>query len=179
MPFRARLDPMGLSRLTFRVWPLDLDLNGHMTNSRYLALMDLGRLDLVGRSSLRSPVIRFRWRPVVGSSAIRFRRGLKPFRRFELHTHVVGWDEKWIFLEQRFVQRGELVAVGLVKACFRRSGGGIPTREVTEACGLEGPSPVLPEYVHYWMASEAALRSPIGSKKAEREGLVEPAGWRD
>ncbi|HBU98209.1 MAG TPA: thioesterase, partial [Thalassospira lucentensis] len=40
---RSRLDPLDPSVLHFRAWPFDLDINVHMTNSRYFALMDLGR----------------------------------------------------------------------------------------------------------------------------------------
>lgn len=34
--------PEGVSIVTFRVWPHDLDLSVHMNNGRYLTLMDLG-----------------------------------------------------------------------------------------------------------------------------------------
>jgi hypothetical protein len=41
--WRRKLDPRhDVSRLTFRVLPTDLDLNGHMNNGRYLTIMDLG-----------------------------------------------------------------------------------------------------------------------------------------
>ncbi|HEV2566447.1 MAG TPA: hypothetical protein VGU19_15340 [Microvirga sp.] len=51
--FRARLDPVrDVSRLTFRVWPHDLDTSLHMNNGRYWTLMDLGRTDMMIRSGL-------------------------------------------------------------------------------------------------------------------------------
>jgi hypothetical protein len=37
--FRARIaPPFGVSRLSFRVWPHDLDTNLHMNNGRYLTI---------------------------------------------------------------------------------------------------------------------------------------------
>ena len=39
--------PDGMSVLRFRAWPTDLDPSLHVNNGRYLALMDLGRLDLM------------------------------------------------------------------------------------------------------------------------------------
>lgn len=44
--------PQDVSKVWFRVWPHDLDPSIHMNNGRYLALMDLGRLDLLIRSGL-------------------------------------------------------------------------------------------------------------------------------
>ena len=42
--FRSRLGIWDTSHVTFRVNPLDLDLQRHMNNGRYLSLMDLGRM---------------------------------------------------------------------------------------------------------------------------------------
>ena len=51
--FRPKLDPVrDVSRLTFRVWPHDLDTSLHMNNGRYWTLMDLGRTDIMIRSGL-------------------------------------------------------------------------------------------------------------------------------
>ena len=38
-----RLDPLGRSIVSFRVWPNDLDINIHMNNGRYLTIMDIVR----------------------------------------------------------------------------------------------------------------------------------------
>ena len=108
--------PLGIldeSVVTFRVWPTDLDLNGHMNNGRYLTLMDLGRIDLMARSGLARVALRRGWRPVVGSATIRFHRALKLFHRYELKTRVVGWDAKWFYIEQRFEREGAVAAFGL------------------------------------------------------------------
>ena len=40
-----------ISKLTFRVWPTDLDLSLHMNNGRYLTIMDIGRLDFMVRGT--------------------------------------------------------------------------------------------------------------------------------
>ena len=38
------------SQLRFTVFPTDCDLNLHLTNSRYLSFMDLGRTHLLGQT---------------------------------------------------------------------------------------------------------------------------------
>jgi len=86
-------DPIGFfdsSTLTFRVLPNDLDLNMHMTNSRYLSIMDLGRVDLVSRTKMGKSFLTGRWQAMLGAAHIRFRRGLSLFEQYQLITQVSG-----------------------------------------------------------------------------------------
>jgi acyl-CoA thioesterase FadM len=128
-------------RLSFRTWPHDLDLNFHMNNGRYLTLMDLGRLQLIVRLGLLGPVLRRHWMPVVGGIQIRFRRSLAPFQAFELGTRIVSWDEKWIYIEQKFYSEGTLIAQAYVKGLIRAREGNVPSATLLAAAGLAGEPP--------------------------------------
>jgi acyl-CoA thioesterase FadM len=141
--FRKKTGMLDESAVSFRVWPGDLDINLHMNNGRYLALMDLGRLDLIIRMGLLGALIRRRWRPMVGSEFIRFRRGLRPFQRFTLRTRIVTWDEKWVFIRQSFEVEGRAVALGVIKGLFRSPSGNVPSRWLVEAVspGTAPPDP--------------------------------------
>lgn len=141
--------------------PTDLDANLHMNNGRYLSIMDLGRLDLTVRNGLLRATLGRGWRPVVGSIVIRYRRSLDPLQRYDLRTRAVCWDEKWIYLEQRFERDGELAAIGLVKALFIGKGGTVPTRDVFATVGFAGDSPPMPEAIELWRRSEASLSGGI------------------
>src|SRR5688572_12878705 len=83
---RPRLGLADESTIRFRVWPNDLDLNGHLTNSRYFALMDAARYDMVIRMGIWGTWRRHGWAPVVASQRIRFRRSLRPGAVYELRT---------------------------------------------------------------------------------------------
>jgi acyl-CoA thioesterase FadM len=136
--------------LRFRTWPHDLDLNFHMNNGRYLTLMDLGRVQLMLRLGFGGKILRSGWMPVIGSVHMRYRRSLAPFRAFELRTRILAWDEKWFYLEQRFFDREDLLATGLVKGLFRRKGGTVPTAELLAGLpGGEGPSGPIPEVFRF------------------------------
>lgn len=155
--FRPPLKPLEESILTLRVWPTDLDINAHMNNGRYLTVMDLGRFDLIARTPLAKIMIRSRWRPLVASAMIRYFRSLAPFQKYTLRTRVVGWDEKWFFIEQRF-ERGEtLIAVGFVKVLFRDRSGNVPTGRVLSLAEVDLPSPELPAAVKGWQEAEKSL----------------------
>jgi acyl-CoA thioesterase FadM len=158
--FRPRLHVLDESVLTLRVWPTDLDLNGHMNNGRYLTVMDLGRFDLIIRTGLGRVVARRRWSPLVASATIRFRKSLRPFARYQLRSRIVCWDEKWFFLEQRFERVGELVATGLVKGLFRGACGSVPSADVLDALSLAVPSPAMPTFIRLWREAEVELVEP-------------------
>lgn len=130
---RARL--ADVLELHFRVWPNDLDFNLHMNNGRYLTLMDLGRMQFILRTGLMGFVVRERWMPMVGAAHFRFRRSLAPFQKFTLESRLLSWDEKWVYFEQRFVSRGELVGIGHVKGLIRDRNGNIPTQRLLELMG--------------------------------------------
>lgn len=158
--FGRRIGVLEPSTIRFRVWPNDLDVNMHMNNGRYLTVMDLGRLDLMVRTGLARTALQRRWMPVLGGATIRFRRSLGPFQRFRLHSRLLGWDDKWLFIEQGFeTDDGEAAAQALVKAAIVRGGRTVPTAELLAALGVDRASPPLPAYVVDWLAADASLRA--------------------
>lgn len=152
-----RIDISGESRLYFRVWPNDLDTNLHMNNGRYLTLMDLGRFDFVARCGLGIPTLRRRWFPVLGSLSIRFRRSLRPWQPFELRTRLLGWDTRWIFMEQDLHSEGQLVARALLKGVFLHKGQPVANEKVLALGGFRRESPELPDHVKRICEGEEAM----------------------
>jgi len=159
--FRLQLDIMQTSKLPFNVWPTDLDLNLHMNNGRYLALMDLGRFELMLRTGLFKKGLTRRWMPVVADIKIRYWRSLKPFQRAELSTRLVGWDSRWFYLEQRFEQDGHLMARALVKAAFVKAGQTLPTADVLAVMNTEIAMPPLPDEFQKGWVTRLSTRSLI------------------
>lgn len=154
---KSDLEPFDAGRLQLRVLPTDLDPNWHVNNGRYLTLMDLGRIDLVIRIGLLRPVFRHRWMPVLGGAIIRFQRPLALWQRCTLVTRFLGWDEKWMYFEQRFESAGKLCAVAFVRALFRGREGSVPSETFLRASGIAIASPPLPDAVLRWREADAAL----------------------
>lgn len=157
--FRPKIGFFNASVVTFRVLPNDLDLNLHMTNSRYLSVMDLGRVDLLIRSGLSKHLLHEKWQAVLGSAHIRFRRSLKPFQKYQLKTQLISMDDKWFYIEQRFESDGQLIAYGLVKAVFVGKKGSIPVRQVIDICKLDHPIPSMKESITLWNQMEESIKS--------------------
>jgi len=154
--FVKRVAWNAVTHTSFRVWPLDLDVNLHMTNSRYLALMDLGRTNLIFQTGLTKLLWRDKLSPVIAGSMVRFRTPLRLFQRITLSTQVLGFDEKWMFIEHRLEHRGHLVCQAIVKGCFLGKHGVVAPEAIAREIGHQGPSPQLPDWIATWLAAEQA-----------------------
>ncbi|HXV22896.1 MAG TPA: acyl-CoA thioesterase [Alphaproteobacteria bacterium] len=177
--FGPRLDMLAPSELVLRVWPTDLDLNLHMNNGRYFTVMDLGRIDLMIRTGVAAWMWRRKWTPVVGSETIRFKRALKPFQRYRLKTRVLCWDERWVFLEQRFeTMSGELAALGIVKAVLTAERRTMRPKEALKIMSMLRRSPPMSPAIKAWALAEEWMAEPRGAGpliEVESEEAVEPA----
>ena len=73
----------------------------------------------------------------------------------------MGYDEKAIYVEQRFVRPGpdgtpEIYAQGFIRARFLRKGGGtVPVSELIEVFGTPPADDELPEWIERWGADVA------------------------
>lgn len=154
--------PSGTARLSFRVWPHDLDMSLHMNNGRYWTLMDLGRIDLVLRSGLLRAVLRNGWTPVASAGTIRFRRELRLFEAFEIETKLVFWDDTRFVIEQRLVKRrnGAISSTALVLAGLydRKQKCFVPVRTLLELSGFDIESPAMTADVEAFLKAEDALK---------------------
>lgn len=153
------------NRLRLRVLPNDLDINMHMNNGRYFTIMDLGRFDLVLRTGLMRLMMREKSVPILGSAKIRFRLPLMPFEPYDLTTRIIGWDDKWAYIEQKFIvvrgeKSGAVAAIAILKGSFysSKTKTTVPTKDLLHMIGHDEPSPALPDYVIKWQDAEDSLR---------------------
>ena len=141
---KTRTSIMDVHTQWFRVLPNDLDTNLHMNNGRYLTIMDIGRTDALIRSGLIKKVFSEKWMPVIAAVSMIYRRSLTPFEKYRLETHLIGWDERWIYMEQTFIRKnGDIAARGYVKATFLKNGQRVPSVDIAAAANFTGASPVL------------------------------------
>lgn len=161
---RKRIDPLGISTINSRVWPLDLDANLHMNNGRYLSIMDLGRLDLMVRIGVVGDVLKNKWMPVLSAATIRYRLPLNPFQKFRLESKIAWWDDKWFYMEQRFIivggDKNEVVAaIAFVKGSLydRKTRKTVPSQNLVALMGMID-TPNKPNYIDAWQISEHAMR---------------------
>jgi acyl-CoA thioesterase FadM len=146
-----------VGRITMRVLPNDLDLLRHVNNGIYLSLMDLGRMDLMLRSGQWQELGRRGWYPVAAAVTVSYRRSLRLWQKYVLETKVIGFDDKAMYLEQRFVRHNEVYVVGIMRGRFlKKSGGTVSVAELGELAGIDPSSMPIPEWMAAW-ATDSAL----------------------
>jgi len=133
--------------LSLRVWPNDVDFNFHLNNARFLSVMDYGRIHLLARVGLLTPILKARWAPVVGAVWITYRRSLPLWARYRLTTHLVCWDERWFYMEQNFTGAEGLAAVGWVKGALVDKRGVVAPQRIMDLIQPGILSPPLPEAI--------------------------------
>ena len=134
------------SVLNLRVLPNDIDVS-KISNDRFLALMDLGRMDIAFRSGLLKSMFKNKWVPLATFNTIRFRYPLKAFQKYQLRTKIVWWDDKTGYFKQVFERKGRVVATGYVCATFLGSNGPIAPDDILAEIGQSSARPGEPEIV--------------------------------
>ena len=109
-----------------RVRLCDLDFNMHVNNSCYALEADFSRFRwyLLFYSNGASPEGFARLAIAVGHVSTVFYKEMRWLLSFRTETRCIGFDEKWLFLETRFVSdRTGLHAVTTARICFKEKRG--------------------------------------------------------
>ncbi|KAJ0165334.1 Uncharacterized protein CTA2_11596 [Colletotrichum tanaceti] len=94
-----------------RVSLLESDYNLHKSNSTYFSDLDVGRTDLL--AALRAEAARgglYREHKggvmvlLAGTSCV-FKKEIKPGAAFDMHSRILTWDKKWLYVVTHFVER--------------------------------------------------------------------------
>jgi len=159
---RPRIALHDVARMNGRVWPSDLDELGHVNNGVYLSMLDHPRLDLLQRSGVWGPMKRAGIYAVVASQTVTYRKSMRLGQKFVIESRIIGYDDRAVYLDQRFVVDGEIYARAYVKGRFiRRTGGVVSTVEVGALTGIDVAAHPVPEWMADW-ARHVALPSTRG-----------------
>lgn len=163
---------LGPAETRVRVYPNDLDVFLHVNNGVYFTYADLGRIDLLLRADAFNRLRKRGWYPVIANETMRIRRSLLLGQQFLIITRVLGWTEKAIYLEQEFRRGEELIAKAMIDCRFlKRSGGLVSHDELRELLGIDQPSPVFPEHLALWIASNKASSALATAGSAPQSNL--------
>lgn len=140
---------------TLRVWPGDLDVNGHMNNGRYLTIIDLMLVEYFVRSGFARVMLNAGWRPMSGGAVITYRKGLQPGQRYRLRFTLAGADAVWNFMRFEFMRLdGTLCAAGYMKGAAVSRQGLVPNADSYGRLGIAFQPAPLPSAVLNWLSAE-------------------------
>ena len=148
--------PIGADHVTtIFVWPWDMDVFLELNNGRALTLFDLGRFGLFRRMGVLSALKRNGWYGTVAGTAIRYRRRITVFQKLELRTRIVGWDDRFTYIEQSFCRGDDCAVHAIIRTAITSGRGIVPSSEVARAFGLPEESPDMPDWIRRWSEAEA------------------------
>jgi acyl-CoA thioesterase FadM len=161
-----RLGPLEAHISHHRIWPQDLDPWRELNNGRTLTLFDLGRIPMARRMGLDRVLAQQGWGLTVAGNSTRYRRRVTLFQRLRQVSRVIGWDDRFIYIEQSFwrddLRAGGGKAMGgsectahiLLRTAITAKGGIVPPAQMVAALGADMPSPPLPDWVQAWIAAD-------------------------
>lgn len=155
-----KMELFDLHRMSLRCLPWDMDMFMEMNNGRILTLYDLGRFAMSERVGLFKVLKSEGWGLVVAGSTIRYRARITAFQRFEMRTRLLGWDDKFFYIEQGMWRGDTCCNHGLLRTGVTEKGRLAPTSKVAEAMGLDATSPTLPPWASAWIEGDTVRSWP-------------------
>lgn len=145
---------------THMCWPWDLDPWIELNNGRTLTLFDLGRLPLAHRTGLIPVLKQQGWGITVAGNSTRYRRRIRAFDRFTMVSRMVGWDDRFVYMDQSMWRRGECCNQVMIRSAITSAQGIVPPARLAQALGHSGISPELPGWVAAWIEADATRPWP-------------------
>jgi len=155
-----RLPILGTHVSHHRCWPQDIDPWMELNNGRTLTLYDLGRLPLGARTGLHKVLKAKGWGMTVAGNSLRYRRRVRMFDRVEMRSRCIGWDHRFIYMDQSMWKEGNCTSHMLIRSAVTSKAGIVPPAELLKALGATLESPPLPDWVQGWIAADATRPWP-------------------
>ncbi|XP_039749063.1 protein THEM6-like [Pararge aegeria] len=131
----------------------------HMNNARYVRELDFARFHFYDRTGIYANIKAVDGHVLQGASSIRYRRTIPIFTAYKVETKLVYWDDKSLFIEQKFVTFD-----GFVRAIILSRQNLINVDAATLLKNIPGAEvkPECPEEIKHWLEaieiSSARLR---------------------
>ncbi len=142
------------SVLPMRVCLADIDPFMELNNGRHLTMMDFGRFDLAIRSGLIKVVKQKKWGLAVAGASVRYRHRLKFWQKYDLHSQIVGFDDKWFYFHQKTIRDNKIHSAALIRTAVTSNKGIVKTSDVLMAMGYKEIEYNVPDWVLAWAEAD-------------------------
>ena len=130
-----------------------------MNNARYLRELDFARFHYYGLTGIYESIRKHGGGAVQGASSVRYRRTIPIFNPYKIETELVWWDDKAIYIEQKFVTLDGFVrAIAISKQCITK----VNVMDLMKEFNVQRPE--QPEELKIWLESIEA-----SSKKLRKD----------
>lgn len=140
----------------------DLDLVfKHMNNARFVRDLDFARFHFYDRSGLYDEMVKRKSDALQAATNIRYRRVIPIFTFYKIVTQVIYWDEKSIYVEQKFITNdGFIRAIVLSKQTMVKTN----VEDVMKSLNA-GPKPEIPRDLDLWLQSMEVSSEKLRAKQ--------------
>lgn len=151
--------PMGLfdTHVSHHIcWPWDIDPWMELNNGRTLTLFDLGRMPFSTRTGMFRAMRANGWGMAVAGNSTRYRRRVRMFHRFSTETRLLGWDRRFLYVEQSMWRKGQALNHILIRLAATDENGILPPEKLIAAMGYPGREcPEMPRWVRAWIDADS------------------------
>lgn len=151
---------LGTHVSTHRCWPWDIDPWMELNNGRTLTIFDLGRIPLGIRTGLKRVLLANGWGLTVAGNTVRYRRRVRAFDKVTIHSRCIGWDHRFLYLEQSMWKGDDCTTHMIVRSATTSKEGIVSPERVLTALGHPTESPPLPDFVRNWIEAESGRPWP-------------------
>ena len=135
-------------------WPWDTDMFGELNNGRILTLFELGRWQSTMRIGLARPFLTGKNTLAVAGVSVRYRKRIPIFQKYRMQTQVIGYGERFFYVDQTMWQGDTCMNQMLLRAAIRDKTGTVPPGEFLKKMGMPVEQPGLPDWVKAWMEAD-------------------------
>lgn len=156
--FPRRRAVLEADRVSYRVWPSDVDRNAHMNNAKFIRVANYARRAFWASCGVWRAALARKANLIVTATSVRYRRELRLFAKYDVVSALKYWDDACFYTEHRFEKQNFVHAV---MYCKYRVVGASPS-ELLRAVNCDATPPDLPPdlaaFLEYDRRSSAALR---------------------
>lgn len=135
--------------------PWDIDLWWELNNGRTLTIYDLGRIPMALRNGTAAVRKKSGLGMVVAGASVRYRKRITMFKKIEMHSRPVGYDDKFIYMEQSmWLENGECANHILIRGAVVKNGKMVPPIELLKLVDADIQPREMPEWVQAWASAD-------------------------
>ena len=167
---RPKAPLLSTIRSSYRVRLLDLDANGHMNNVKYMKYLERGRVELMVQTPWLNLTYGHKARTLIANAEINYIKELKPFQPFTVETRISAWDDRYVYIEQRFMNNDVIFTTAASRMAIvdRRTHQRISPLELFASVLPDSNPPSFPKSVYHF-------NQMIQSQRQETEAVMQHA----
>jgi acyl-CoA thioesterase FadM len=137
-----------------RAWPWDTDMFGELNNGRILTVFELGRWQLAVRLGMIGLFTKGKVSLAVAGVSVRYRKRVPVFQRYRMQTQMLGYDDRFFYVEQSMWQGDTCMNQMLLRFATRDKDGTVLPKDFLVTAGLPSDQPGLPDWVTAWIEAD-------------------------